>query len=452
MANDTALVQQMILNNQGGTVLLPARTYVVSGLHVPENTTVTSISRLGTTLQLARNSSAPIMFIDGSGVTIQHLAFDGDDANQTPNNHVSWQGRSHAAGIRIDPGPANTVLSSIRVNNCTFRRTAGSAIAMKRNINGLIIDNNAFSFLNGEAVFLDVQDPRIGSSKVSITNNDVQTVDNVNGANGFLVNQVNGLTFRYNSARDVDKNLVKATNVCNGLISNNSLDGNGFAPGAFAGIQLDTLCTNVEVSSNLLRNVYAGVAVNGAIGTSAITISNNTVEDLVAHDDAMGVKIGDATDGSIAIINNTLTGLKSDGIRIASGANGVTVTGNRLYRSASTQPGVGIKFDISKTVILNSLRITNNCIQGYGGTPPNRGIIFVNNELCGGSGVVIDNNIVRSAVAANRRTIHVGPSTTNAVSGVITNNHYWYEVPDSTTPATIQPDASNVRVDISTCP
>jgi hypothetical protein len=140
-ADDTSLIQGIITQNRGGTARLPLGTYVVSGLRVPANTRVTTQpggTRIGTTLKLLPDGrrtgvTTPILFIAGSGVTIDTLTFDGDVDNQEREGSYanSWTGRSDSAAIRIDPAidPESGLFENILLENCRFQNTRGAAIA-----------------------------------------------------------------------------------------------------------------------------------------------------------------------------------------------------------------------------------------------------------------------------------------------------------------------------------
>jgi Right handed beta helix region len=449
--NDTRTIQDIINANRGGTARLPLGTYVVSGLTVPENTRVTTQygpTRIGTTLKLlpdvGTGVTTPILFIQGSGVTIDTLTFDGDVDNQEPEGSYanSFTGRSDSAAIRIDPGPD---LETILIENCLFQNTRGAAIATKRDLVGLTVRDNDFHALNFEGVFLDAGPD--GSSNITITNNEVLDTrdivtqqmpppDGFFGGDGFVVKGVSGLTFTGNTGRNIPKNLVKATNVSNGIISNNVMQTTRLV---FAGIQLDTLITNVEVSNNLLHDVYTSIAVNCSAGTSGITITNNTIRDTLPHGNSFGIKVTDATDGTVTISHNTLTNVEGDAIRIATGANGVVVEDNIVIRGTASQyTAQALRFDISDDVALASLRVTGNCFLDYDGTGTSlnvnnpKGAVWINNGAAGGSGVLINNNIVQSS--SRRRSIYVGTNTANNVNGTIGSNQFLGTTPFSEAP------------------
>lgn len=457
-ADDTSLIQGIITRNRGGTARLPLGTYVVSGLRVPANTRVTTQpggTRIGTTLKLAPDGrrtgvTTPILFITGSGVIIDTLTFDGDVDNQEREGSYanSWTGRSDSAAIRIDPViDPESGLENTLIENCLFQNTRGAAIATKRRLVGLTVRDSYFRALNFEAVFLDAAGTRY-SSHITITNNEVVDTRTICtkqvpppgtffGGDGFLVNRVVGFTFQGNRGRNIPKNLVKASNVSKGVLSNNVMETNRLP--AFAGIQLDSLVTNVEVSGNLLEIVYTGIAVNGWGGTGAITITNNTIRNTLPDEKSAGISIADATDGSVAISYNRLTNVEGNAIRIASGANGVVVTGNDVIRGDAGQyTAQALRFDIKSDdpehpVPLTDLRVSGNCFLNYDGLPMNsQGAIWIHNKDGGGSGVQIDNNIVQSS--SGHRSIYVGPSATNRVDGTIAFNQFLGTVPSSDAP------------------
>ena len=89
--------------------------------------------------------------------------------------------------------------------------------------------------------------------------------------------------------------------------------------------------------------------------------------------------IADATGGAVTISDNTLTNVEGDGIHIASGANGVVVTGNDVIRgSAWRYTAQALRFDIKSAVPedenpvpLTDLRVSGNCFLNYDGLPSN---------------------------------------------------------------------------------
>jgi hypothetical protein len=473
-ADDTALIQAIISRNQGGTARLPLGTYIVSGLRVPANTRVTTQlggTPFGTTLKLlpdppAGTVTTPILFITGSGVTIDTLTFDGDVDHQTsrPGSYANaWNGRYDSAAIRIDPVSgleARPFLENILIANCWFQNTRGAAIATKRTLVGLTVRDNHFEALNFEAVFLDHQEGTSRSSNIRITNNEVLDTRDIPvqppppedgedasfyGGLGFLVNQVSGLTFQGNRGRNIPKNLIKASNVSTGVLSNNVMTTNWLP--AFSGIQLDSLVTDVEVSGNLLEDVYRGIEVNGFVGSGGISITHNTIRDTRPDEKSHGIGIGDATDGAVTISYNTLTNVEGDAIRIATGANGVVVTGNDVIRgTARRSTGQALRFDIKSAVLedenrvpLTDLRVSGNCFLNYDGSPRNNhGAIWINNLNGGtvavpkGVGVQITDNVVQSS--PGHRSIHVGPSGQYEVKGAIAANQFLGTAPESDAP------------------
>jgi len=491
-ADDTALIQAIITKNRGGTAQLPLGTYVVSGLRVPANTRVTTQlggTRLGTTLKLLPDPptgrvTTPILFITGSGVTIDTLTFDGDVVNQAsrPGSYANaWEGRYDSAAIRMDPasGPnSEPFLENILIANCWFQNTRGAAIAAKRTLLGLTVRDNHFHALNFEAVFLDHQEGTSVSSNIRITNNKVLDTRDIPdqppppengedvsfyGGNGFLVNHVTGLTFHGNRGRNIPKNLIKASNLSNGVLSNNVMATNRLP--AFSGIQLDSLVTDVEVSGNLLEDVYRGIDVNGFVGTGAITITHNTIRDTRPDEKSHGIGIGDATDGAVTISYNSLTNVEGDAIRIATGANGVVVTENDVVRGSAWQyTGQALRFDIKSAVPedeypvpLTDLRLSGNCFLNYDGSPRNNhGAIWINN-LDGGTvaapksvGVQIHNNFVQSS--PGHRSIYVGPTGEYEVRGAIGSNQFLGAAPESDAPGmTILWSNVPITVPATTC-
>jgi hypothetical protein len=478
-ADETAFIQAIIRDNAGGTARLPPGRYVVSGLRVPAGTRVTGASLLATTLSLrpdppAGGVTTPIVFIEGSGVTIDRLTFDGDVAHQEPEGSYanSWTGRSDSAAIRIDPGMAgrSEPFENILIENCRFQNTRGAAIATKRRLVGLTVRDNHFHALNFEAVFLD-QEGTSRSSNITITNNEVVNTRKIStiqvpppgtffGGLGFLVNHVSGLTFQGNRGRNIPKNLIKASNVSNGVLSHNVMQTNRLP--AFSGIQLDTLVTDVEVSGNLLLDVFRGITVNGSVGTGRITISHNTIMDTRPDEKSSGIAVADATDGAVTISYNTLTNVEGDGIHIASGANGVVVTGNDVIRGSAWQyTAQALRFDIKSAVPedqdpvpLTDLRVSGNCFLNYDGLPSNNhGAIWINN-LKGGtvpdsSGVHITDNFVQSS--PGRRSIYVGPSGTYEVTGTIDANQFFGTVPESDAPGMAIGSNAPIPVPATTC-
>jgi hypothetical protein len=274
-ADDTAFIQAVIRDNAGGTARLPPGRYVVSGLRVPARTRVTGASLLATTLSLrpdppAGGVTTPILFIEGSGVTIDRLTFDGDLARQEPEGSYanSWTGRSDSAAIRIDPGipgKSEPFLEDILIANCRFQNTRGAAIATKRRLVGLTVRDNHFHALNFEAVFLDQEGTR-RSSNITITDNEVVNTRDIRtrqvpppgtffGGLGFPVNQVSGLRFQGNRGRNIPKNLISSPSSRNGCRSTRRA-----APTrcwAKAECSARSCCCRTARSDELVRNTLA---------------------------------------------------------------------------------------------------------------------------------------------------------------------------------------------------
>ena len=236
------------------------------------------------------------------------------------------------------------------------------------------------------------------------------------------------------------KDLIKASNVSKGVLSNNVMATNRLP---FSGIQLDSLVTNVEVSGNLLEDVYPGIEVNGWVGTGAITITHNTIRDTRPDEKSAGIVIGDATDGSVTISYNTLTNVEGDAIRIASGANGVVVTENDVIRGGAWHTRARRCASTSRPTIpgrpvpLTDLRVSGNCFLNYDGSPSNnRGAIWINKQEGGtveGELRRPDQQQLRPIVSRPRIDLR-GTQRNVPVKGTITFNQFLGTAPYSDAP------------------
>jgi hypothetical protein len=421
----TAFIQGVIDAGVGGTATLPPGTYIVRGLVIPGNTRVTSAGKTILVLEPdgalpSEHSLDPILSIQGDGVVIDHLSFDGNRENQWPTFSNAWKGRSDSPAILIDGAPRDR----IQIRDCRFTQTVGSPIAA-RNVSNFTVADNAFQSVTYEAVFLDTV-PGGQSQYVTITGNrgsDINTPLQIRGvnnpgnvdANAFLVNHVNELDFAGNIVDDLQRNLVKAQSVTNARIRGNRVTRNS-KPG-FAGIQVADASHDVEISDNVLRFVQRGIAIN-TTGGHHITIVDNLIEDSATG----GIHLTDeATQSNIAIRFNLMNRVGGDAIAIASGANDVIVERNQAYRGTAQNAERAFWYRFKGSPV-TSVSVTNNCFFGYDGGGTNQAV-FIDNQAGGGSNIRIESN--RIEASASKRTIFVGPNAEPDVSGWIRYNQYY---------------------------
>jgi Right handed beta helix region len=190
----------------------------------------------------------------------------------------------------------------------------------------------------------------------------------------------------------------------------------------FAGLQLADYSHHIEIFDNELGFVWRGIALN-TTGGHDITIDEDLLHDIADT----GIFVADQTLGpNIRIRYNVLNRVGEDAIRVASGANGVTVERNQAWRGTAPNAKHGFWFESKRTPV-TSLVVTNNCFFGYDGGTTNHGAVFIDNEhedgSVGGSGVRIESNRVESS--AGKRTIWVGPNASPNVSGWLRYNQYY---------------------------
>jgi Pectate lyase superfamily protein len=316
--DDTAAIHAAQLAAGNGCVFFPPGTYLVSGLTVATSGQTFKLEA-GATIIASAGIAGPVITVAATGVSILGPGtVDGNEANQTATTGldcvlftagaddglVQSIVAQNAAWIGIETIGANrTHLVLNRVLNCNH---AGiSCTATSTSVDGPLVLGNVV-LLNGTSVFsgINVQ----GSNATNVVNY-ADVVDNhVNVASGLSYQVANGSFTRV--ANNRGRGPGQVFSVVGG--TDNVVTGNAAQPtGTGAGIELGS--NNSVCIANTVSHSGAGAGIHA--------------------DNINGTRV--------IIANNKITGAINSGIGVGS-YDHVTVTGNMIQQSTSSDAGFGV--------------------------------------------------------------------------------------------------------------
>ncbi|MCK9413270.1 MAG: right-handed parallel beta-helix repeat-containing protein [Prolixibacteraceae bacterium] len=306
--NDTAAIQLAVsqVAGTGGTVLVPAGTYMVDALvSVNLGSNMTFKMESGAVLKAIPNDTGTYNMVTISGKTNinivggklqgerhQHLT-PGDFINHSP--YGEW-----GMGIRIGSASSHIYMEGVTVTECWGDGIyiGGSAVSTDITILGVVCDDNrrqgcSITWADGVLV------------KNSGFNNTVGTAPQY------------GIDIEPNAG-----NYVKNVQILNSQFINNKSTGVGLHSAGNPEI------SNITITGNTISGSWRGISVYKS--RSGITVSNNTLTNNSALD---GIIIEGSTSVNNTYSNNTISvspAITGDhaGIRIKDGATGNTGTGN----------------------------------------------------------------------------------------------------------------------------
>lgn len=416
--DDTKAIQRGLNAMSGQTIEFPPGAYMVSGLSVPAGTRLVGLAGGGGALLrqvvLDEDDGSPILTLDGDGVTIDGIAFDGQASSQTAdgfsdsfNGGAGGLGRSYRAAI-VASGRDN-----IRVRDCSFTGAYGACVALKDAshvlVSGCEADTCYFElyFHSGTA---EVDHRIVGNSATSIASGHASI-----NANAFITSGVDGFVFEGNTGMSFERNLLKAESITNASISGNVGKTNSVAQ--FAGIQLQSDCANVSILGNALDACDVGIAINTDT-VDNVTISNNTIRDC----DYDGIRLGTQENHSgINIVGNTMSTIDRHGIYAAGGMSNSRIANNLMVSTAGA--GCGIRVTVIDADS-DRLTIASNTLIGFYGSTGNVGSLQLKQT---GSGVYTDLFINGNQVFTGddtRKALNASDATDYISTGYITDNYF----------------------------
>lgn len=367
--DDQSRLLQEILDSASAEdrlLFLPAGTYLVSNINLPERTRITGVR--GATRLIYTGAGHLFATESASLVQLSDLVFDG--ANRPLGEYVP--GTVHLAGVR-----------DVLIEGCGFQGSAGSAIAVDR-CGGRLTGNDISGA--GEAGIRAVE-----STGLSVTDNIVRDCGNngilihrwsqgedgslVTGnrveriradlggtgpyGNGINVYQAHSVTVAQNRVADCAFSAIRANSSDNIVIIGNNCSRSGemaiFCEFAFEG---------AVIANNIVDTAASGISVaNLNEGGRIAVVSGNVIRNLTGEapyfDDEPGFGIGLWIEADAAVTGNVIDGAPRAGMWIGWGPflqnvviDGNVVRGTPMGMAVSVVEGVG------------SASISENLIEG----------------------------------------------------------------------------------------
>jgi parallel beta-helix repeat protein len=307
--SDQTIINSALTAAAGGKVYLMEGTYTInSSISVPDNTTLTGAGA-GTIITLPNSFNTNINMVansnttNGTGVVIENLAVDGNQAHQSSGN-----------------------MSGIYLNGMGTSTTQGATIT------GVAVHNMRYaSSFTAAAIFLN------STYNTAVTDSTVTS----NSGSGITLNSSNANTISHNT---VSSNVGEGIDIGgdNDIVSENTVQlnqGNG-------GIWLAG-GNNDSVTDNYISGSFAGIYANG--GVSYDNISGNTITGNSYH----GIQL---TDNNATIVGNNISSNGADGIYLGGSTNDL-VSGNNLDSNggSTTNEGIYLNLANSNTIINNNI-------------------------------------------------------------------------------------------------
>jgi parallel beta-helix repeat protein len=331
----------------GDDLYFPPGVYVASDIALPANVHVHGNATLKLRA-LPSGNYAPFFRLTRPRVTIEGLTFDGNRVRQYPNGFsdsfdtgFSGTGKANRAAILGDNYRTGFSIRDLIVRGCRFVDGWGSSIAL-RDVSGVWIDGNIFDDSNFESVFAYTSGGV--NTGLRITNNlcrNIGSGDATVNANAFVASLYDGLVVSGNQVYTCERNLIKAEACNDAVVSGNSLHTN--TRPNFSGIQCQAGGSRIIIANNVLRNVQAGIALNGNAAFEDVAIQGNVIDgghSIAGTPDGITISGGDQK--RISIVGNTITNVNRDGIYIVN-CSQLLITGNTITPDRpQNAAGVGI--------------------------------------------------------------------------------------------------------------
>lgn len=362
----------------GGTIFVPAGTYVVSAtLSIKSGVTLMGEGEK-TVIKLANGSTTvnPIIAVGSVGgatvsdVAIRNLKIDGNKANQT----TLCIGIDVVTGLRV----LVTGCHVDAVNGYNFHSSIGSAeVAFIGNV-------STNSYKEG----FEVE----GGSRITFADNIVENAgycgiyawaDTAGGGTCKDI-VITGNTVRNYAQSAASSGIAVDDGATNVTVTGNTVSGgaNG-GTGIKIGSSTATAVSNVTVTGNTVESAPAdGIAVSGRAVSVALG------QNIVSSSGTNGIEVSGADVSGVTLNGNHVTGSTNAGIYVNGQAVEVSLTGNRVKGNA--QAGIWLDQIVGASVVGNTVVGNSPAGTGYPGIQWTGTI----SGAGGGQGVVNSNRVV----------------------------------------------------------
>jgi hypothetical protein len=427
VTDDSTAVQAAATAATGNALFIPTGTYIVKGINVPANTRLFGPGTLKLKALSALDGS-PILNINGNGVTIDGVSFDGNRSNQAAdgfsdsfNTGANNTGRAYRAAIKCDSK------TDLTVRNSTFTATYGGGIVTK-DCSRVMINGNHARNLNFEFAWIGGSDGDI--TDINIINNQADTLASGDGtvqANGILVYKCSRFALSGNNIYNVERSHIKIEGCSHGSFNNNTLHTQTLTGGwpaitvqSSSGTNLDV--ADISISGNTMTGTGAGITVNpGSTGTAKrVSVSSNVINSTTG---SSGLEYcilfgANAVHEDINISNNVCKDIKSVGIYLNGSSSSVSsrikILGNTLYgNGGGGQQGMYFHGEF------DGLTVENNYVAHFSESSGGDGVISSDGDTI--TNLLLRGNSIFSGSSSNRG-IYLAYGT-NTISGRLENNY-----------------------------
>lgn len=467
--DDTAAIHALRdIVGEGGSLLFPPGTYLVTGLTASVNNQTWTLMR-GAILKLAASANTSNITVTADGFTLIGGTIDGNAAGQSG---TYGSGTYTGIGVYAPGGSDDITVEGVEITNCKFMgldiRTASRVTVNRcyvhtvnrcclhiRDVLGMVCTGNHFynwardyTYLaegNHSAPAIEAyKGAGVGSRNLVISSNVFTNTDAVK--------------FAIESSGTLGEEVV-----ADSVISGNLFDGNGYGANGVSGhlyrcsmtgnvhvngggthrSGYEIIGSDVIIASNVIREGRIAIAgatsritINGnsvtcsavdakgiCFGTASgpltdVAISNNSIDVSGASGSVQGIFAGTYGEAGVvqrvAITGNTVDSFAT-GIRLggATGSSDITVTGNCVYSGVT-----GIQID--ETNYHDEVTITGNDLRGA--------TTAITNNATGGTyrvyqNILADNEVVPDITGARASNAALADLLTSlATLGLITDS------------------------------
>lgn len=331
VANDTTSIQNALnsLPTDGGTVLMPAGTYLICGtITIPKQSILKGVGS-GTKIILGNSCNTDMINISLDQSVVRDLWLDGNRANQTSGNGITINGS-------FRPKLQNLYIENIEENGILVTGSAGDLATLPE-----ISSSTVLRSYRGISLTQFSQD-------AYIVNTYAEEIDDTGfNIQGFGIRIFGGHV--YNARVGIFVSFADRTHLINCYSENNGE--HGILVSNTQEIQIQNC--NVFNNSKSTAWFYSGIVLTGT--TNGAIVSNNVIyDDQTVKTQAYGIKIDSgATNNSL--INNKIRGNLAGDIDLGD-------TNNTILQSEDSFMGIGTA-NPSRTLDINGTARVSGAIE-----------------------------------------------------------------------------------------
>lgn len=316
VTDDTACLQAALnaVPSTGGTVFIPAGTYLVSTALTPKANTM--MIGAGAATVLKKNAAIAILLISNNSCSIRDLVVEGVKASFTSAGNWSITGSDCFISNCVSQNAGGQGMNfsnavRFRLAHSLITGCNGHGILVQQNstdgvITGCVVDATGATTSTTDAISLDNQGAGKQVKNITITGNRLTP----GGSNGFAIETLlsSGTS---PTAITISGNTIVLGNNCGGgvsfndstnsVISNNVVDVNGFTA-SVGGIEA-VQCTNITITGNVLAGgttLTRGIVIDKSSGCN---VTGNIIKGFSTGASNMGIFVTSSGTSKSANLN-----------------------------------------------------------------------------------------------------------------------------------------------------